>query len=690
MTSLLLEIGTEEIPAGYIQPALDSLARNLAASLADGRIGHGALKTYGTPRRLAVFAENVADRQEPITQKVMGPPEKVAFNDQGQPSIAAEKFAQKVGVSLSGLSVAQTDKGRYLCATVKDKGLDTKAFLKQVLPEIILAVPFPKTMRWSDMSISFCRPIQTIVALLGKSIISFSLDNRLKSGRNTWGHLFMNHQRIKIDDADEYTEKMQNAQVIVDIDQRKQMVRKQIAQAASALNGQILSDESLVDINTNLVEIPFASGGRFEDDFLKLPPEILITAMREHQKYFAVVDTNKKLMPCFVAVNNTLAKDMDLVAKGHERVLRARLSDARFFYQADRQEKMDGWKDKLKGVLFQAKLGSMYDKTQRVETMAAYLADIVAPDIKSHVVRAAQLCKADLVSQAVGEFANLQGVMGRVYAQVAGEASEVASAIEEHYRPVASGSALPETQAGALLAIADKLDTICGCFSVDLIPTGASDPYALRRQSIGIVQIMLSHKFSFSLKDAIHKAVSGFNQADTRQTEDAVCHFIKQRIDNILADEGFAKDVIFAVTSVSVDNIPYVWQRVDALHQMKGQPDFEPLAVAFKRVVNILKKEGIDGDTALAPDTSLFQDPSEESLYESVRAVQQQVKQCLMSGRFGDSLKAISTLRSPVDGFFDNVMVMVEDSSIRDNRLALLNTISSLFNEIADFSKIET
>ena len=312
MKSLLLEIGTEEIPAGYIQPALKALAEDLAARLSDKRIQHGAIRTYGTPRRLVAMVEAVAEKQPSITQEVLGPPERVAFDGSGKPTLAAEKFAEKLGLPISKLRVADTEKGRYVAATVTDKGVASKAVLKTILPEVILGLPFPKTMRWSDLSVAFARPIQSITALLGDTVVPFTLGGRIKSGRYAWGHMFMNHKKIKIDQAGSYVETMRQAQVHVDIE------------AAAAMGGKVLQDEELVDIVANLVEVPIASAGRFDHEFLELPPEILITAMRQHQKYFAVTDDSGKLMSCFVAVNNTRARDMDLVARGHERVLRAR------------------------------------------------------------------------------------------------------------------------------------------------------------------------------------------------------------------------------------------------------------------------------------------------------------------------------------------------------------------------------
>lgn len=688
MSRLLLEIGTEEIPAGYIQPALDALADNLNRQLANARIGHGEIRTYGTPRRLVITMDQVDPRQKSITEEVLGPPERIAFDDQGQATLPAQKFAEKVGVALNRLKVIDTAKGRYLCATVTEKGKAAKTVLGHMLPDAILATPFPKTMRWSDLSISFARPIQSIAALLDQAVIPFALSPKIKSSRYAWGHMFMHHQKIKINNARDYVACMRRAHVIVDIEERKEMVRREVASAAKAMGGRVLPDDALLDIVTNLVEIPIATHGRFDNAFLALPREILITAMREHQKYFAVVDDAGELMPCFVAVNNTRTNDPDLVTKGHERVLRARLSDAQFFYHSDLKQSMDHWADQLKGVLFQAKLGSMHDKVQRVKRIADYLAEAVAPGLKDEVTRAAQLCKTDLVSQVVGEFAKLQGIMGRVYAAAAGESSEVAAAIEEHYRPIYSGGALPQTRTGALLALADKLDTLCACFSVDLVPTGASDPYALRRQSIGIVQIMLNHQISLSLKEAIMVGVGPFDLKNSAAVIQAIYDFVRNRIGRMLADEGYDKDIIAAVIDVSVDHIPHVWQRVTALQSLKGAADFEPLAVAFKRVVNILRKA--DETVASSPRPDLFQDPAEKELFDHYQHVQGVVHTELAAGDFEAALKTIASLRQPVDRFFEDVMVMADDTALRDNRLALLASIAAVFKDIADFSKITT
>lgn len=694
MEKLLLEIGTEEIPAGYIQPALKIFRQNLIQRLDEARITHGAATTFGTPRRFAVMIEDVADRQKSITQVQTGPPEKVAFDSEGKPTKAAEKFAEKVGLKVEELSITETAKGRYLAAEITSESLTTEEFLKSMLAEVILSIPFPKTMRWADFKISFARPIQSILALYGDKVISFTLGGVIQSDRYALGHRFMQPAPIAIDNADQYIESLRKASVLVDINERKAAVQKEMEKAAAELGGKVLPDQDLVDIVTNLVEIPFASAGRFDQEFLEIPQEILITAMREHQKYFAVCDPNtQQLLPAFIAINNTCPKDIQLVTTGHERVLRARLSDAKFFYHSDVKSKMDDWVEKLKGVLFQAKLGSMHAKMERVRRLVIYLAEMVEPSLNETVDRAAYLCKADLVSQAVGEFAKLQGIMGRVYAKVAGESEAVATAIEEHYRPVYSGAILPQTPTGALLAIADKMDSICGCFAIGLLPTGASDPYALRRQSIGILQIIQDQGWTLNLPDIIAKSLTLFEldaKVDLTEVGNKVHTFLINRISFILAEQGFSKDVIAAVISVKAQDVIDVAKRVAALEALKGKPGFEPLAVAFKRVVNIIKKADNNELKAIALREEDLVHPSELDLFKAYQAAKQSVYQQVNEGQLDQALTHIASIKPQVDAFFDGVLVMDPDPSIRRNRLALLNTVAGLFERIADFSKIST
>ncbi|MGD8293166.1 MAG: glycine--tRNA ligase subunit beta [Desulfobacterales bacterium] len=693
MENFILEIGAEEIPAGYIQPALNAMSSSLLEKLSEARIEHGNARIYGTPRRLAVFVENVARKQTSTKSEVIGPPAKVGFDENGHPTMAAQKFAEKVGLPVTKLTLKETSKGSYLAAEKIERGLATRTLLKSILPEVILSTPFPKKMRWADLEIEFARPIHTIVALLGKSIVSFKLGN-IKSGRYTFGHRFMAPGRIKLDLADDYLDKLRSAWVLADLEERRKLLVRGIAEVAEKLGGRILPDDELVDIVNNLVEYPVPVAGKFDGSFLEVPDEVLINAMREHQKYFAVADADNKLMPNFIAVNNTVARDLALAAVGHERVLRARLADAQFFYRGDLEISNDERVEKLKGVLFQAKLGSMYEKTERVAKIAGYVTSSVIPesatdtgeaDLITQVSRAARLSKADLVSQVVGEFPKLQGVMGRVYAAVSGEPTMVAAAIEEHYRPIYSGAPLPESLVGAILSIADKIDSICGCFSAGLTPTGASDPYALRRQGIGIVQIMKANGFFFSLRELIGHSMAQFGGKND-DVVDNVLGFLQNRIAHLLAEDGYAKDTIAAVLSAQSDNIPQIWSRVEALENLKAKPDFEPLAVAFKRVVNILKKA--QDFKAEDVDQKMFQHESEAALLAAYETIKKKVEGHLNENRFDEALVEIASLREAVDAFFDGVMVMADDPDMRRNRLALLGLIAGLFGGFADFSKL--
>ena len=691
MNTLLIEIGSEEIPAGYIIPALDAFKEKILSALDKSRIDHGKAHTLGTPRRLALMIENVADMQNAKTSTLTGPPERVGFDENGNPTIAAEKFASKAGVAVDQLKVEETPKGRYLAAVIEEKCESSVSILESILEKEILSIPFPKRMRWGDLSISFARPIISLVGLLGEKILDFKVGN-VKSSSYIRGHQFMHPGKQKIESADKYVEIAEAAGVIPDIEKRKAMLTKAIESCAKERHSKILKDDELINIVTNLVESPFPVVGKFDDEFLEVPDEVLITAMREHQKYFALVDEKGNLKPLFIAVNNTRAKDMALVARGHEKVLRARLSDAKFFYEVDLQSSLDEFAQKLKNVTFQEKLGTVYDKILRIGSLVEYLAEESPYDdkktLKLKVTRAAQICKSDLVSQVVIEFTKLQGIIGRAYALKSEEKEDVAFAIEQHYRPVYSGGKLPENPTACLLSIADKMDTICGCFSVGLIPTGGADPYALRRQGIGIIQIMLAENLVFSLTSMIDKGIEIFVDDAAKKEEISlkIIEFFKNRMVNILTDAGFSKEAVNSAFWASFDNIPDVVLRVKALDSLRKEPDFEPLSITFKRVENIIKKAKVK--EGLSVDESLFEDRCEKELFSSVNKARQVVEGLIQEGNYGKALSHIATLRSKVDTFFEDVMVMAEDTKLRQNRIALLSSVSGLFKNIADFSMI--
>jgi len=691
MDTFLLEIGAEEIPAGYIKPALTALAAAIAGKLDKSRIEHGDCRIYGTPRRLAVMIAAVADKQATETVVTTGPPVKIAFDDQGNPTQAAVKFAQKVGLDVAGLTVKDTPKGRYVCAVQEHQGQSTIDILAQALPELILATPFPKSMRWSDLTIAFARPIHSVLALLGTEVIGFTVGN-ITSGRQTQGHSFMAPALISIDSPEAYVDALRAAHVIIDIDRRRDEIAIAVAKVARDAGGQALSDPPLLDTVTNLVETPIVVAGRFDARFLELPRQVLITSMREHQKYFAVVDADDHLLPTFLVVNNTQATDMALVTSGHERVLRARLEDALFFYRNDLQTPMMQMAEKLKTVLFQADLGSIYEKSQRIEQLARWLADQIddRAQLAQQAGRAAQLCKADLVSQVVVEFPKLQGAMGCIYAAAAGEAPDVAAAVEEHYRPTFSGAPLPETMTGAVLAIADKLDSICACFSVGLAPTGTSDPYALRRQAIGILQILHRFELHVDLNALIAESLARLvdkAKIDTGEARRQVHAFIYDRLSFCLQDDGYAKDSIAAVLAVADVSVPRLWRRVAALEEFKKRDEFASLAAGFKRVANILRKSGQAGQFGRV-DPSRFEHDAERMLWDAFQQIDRSVRARLADNRIEQALADMAGLHQAVNRFFDAVMVMAEDARVRANRLAMLGAIADMFTLVADFTKI--
>lgn len=693
MNPFLVEIGTEEIPSGYIMHALEAFQAKLCGRLRELRIDCGKAYVYGTPRRLAVLVEDVADKQLPATTRLTGPPERIAFDQSGRPTVAARKFAEKSGVSVNKLRMEDTGKGRYVYVEKTERGRSSVSVIREIMPDLISAIPFPKTMRWGELRVAFARPVHSIVALLGERVVSFTFAG-IKSGRRTFGHRFMKPGGIQLDSADHYLEVLADAYVLTDMDQRRSVMYESMQRAVKKVNGSVLEDPELVETNNNLVEYPAVVLGGFNENFLELPGEVLVTAMREHQRYFAVVDVKNELMPYFVSVNNNRARDMAVVAKGHERVLKARLEDAMFFYRQDLKRSPDQRIESLKSVVFQAELGSVFDKTSRIRKLGEIISGKLELDSRqrSHIDRAALLCKTDLVSHLVNEFPKLQGVMGRVYAKAGGEADEVAEAIEDHYKPAYSGGPLPDSITGAVLSIADKIDTICGCFCAGLIPTGASDPYALRRQGIGIILTSLDKGFEFSLSGVIRTGLEifGLNDEVLEKKMQDVSGFLENRMEYLLENSGISRDLASAAICASAEVIPDVWRRARGLQGLKSAPDFESLAVAFKRVVNIIRKADPEDLKDIGIDEDRFVEDAEKVLYNSFLATSKKVSAALEEGRIDEGFSEIAALKPKVDNFFDTVLVMSQDPETRKNRLALLKLISDLFGRMADFSRIST
>jgi glycyl-tRNA synthetase beta chain len=681
---LFLEIGCEEIPAGFIPKALADMELLMKRELESARLEYGEIITLGTPRRLVLAVKALAERQPDAELTAMGPAKSVAYDAEGKPTRAAEGFARGQGVDVSALKLVTTEKGEYLAAVKSEIGRDTSELLTEMLPRLLNAIPFKKSMRWGDLEVKFARPIHWMVALFDGMVVPFSFGN-IDSGSVSRGHRFMANTTFPVRDLAHYLEECERHFVVPDPRKRKEIIRSEIARVAKLAGGNVLPDEGLLEQVTFLVEYPSAVAGTFSPDFLAVPREVLITSMREHQRYFSLVDDAGKLLPVFITINNTLTEDPSVVVKGNERVLRARLSDARFFFEEDKKVPLESRVELLKSVVYQAKLGTSYEKMERFRALSATLASELNPSVVEKVRRAATLCKADLVTGMVGEFPEVQGIMGREYALHGGEDLEVANAIAEHYLPTQAGGELPASDIGAFVSLADKMDTICGCFSVGLIPTGSADPYALRRSALGVINIIIEKGYRLKLADFIGASLDLLAAKASRPREEVqrdVLEFFKVRFVNLLADR-FPADAVDAVVAISFDDMVEVNSKISALAEFRKREDFGPLAVAFKRVCNIVK-DGVDTPVA----EELFEDPAEGALYGALHAVSGQVAEAVASGDYLAALSGIATLKDGVDLFFEKVMVMAEDEKVRANRLALLTGIARLFGQLADFARL--
>jgi glycyl-tRNA synthetase beta chain len=682
---LFLELGTEEIPAGFIPRALNDMERLLCQELAQARISFGTVRTFATPRRLCIAIQGVARLQQRQELEITGPPARVAFDGEGRPTKAAEGFARTNGVPLAQVKTVQTEKGEYLSISKVIEGGETAAQLAEILPRMIGKIPFKKSMRWKDLDIRFARPLHWILALFDGRVVPFGFGD-LQSGNRSFGHRFMAPGEFTVTGVEDYLIKAEAHHVIPDVAKRQQLIRDQLAVLAKQLGGELNPAAGLLEEVSFLVESPQALVGSIEQRFLQLPPELLITSMREHQRYFTLVDADGKLLPNFITIANTHARDPQVVVAGNERVLKARLSDAMFFWQEDQKSKLEDRLEPLKKVVYQAKLGTSYEKIERFAELAVGLAQQLNPGVVALTRRAALLAKCDLETGMVYEFPELQGVMGREYALLEGEDPRIARAIYEHYLPTQAGGELPSDDVGAFVSLADKIDTICGCFSVGLLPTGAADPYALRRCAIGILAIILERGYILSIPELVAKSVdllAAKRQRGAAEIVAEVVEFIRLRLVNMLIGQDFPADVVEAVFSAAFNEPLDGVARVKALAALKGRADFEPLAVAFKRVGNIIK-----GGLEQPIDTDLFASDCENDLFAQLQQVQSRVTDLVARRDYPAALETIASLRVPVDAFFDGVMVMDKVEAVKNNRLALLTAIASLFNGIADFSRI--
>lgn len=685
----LLEIGVEELPARFLMPALDQLRELAEKTLREYRLAHGEINTCGTPRRITVYVRQVAEQQESLVQEFKGPAVKVAFNADGEPSRAALGFAKSNGVRVEDLVRKSVGPVEYVFAVKKEAGRDAAEVLPTIAPALVTGLHFAKPMRWRDLEMRFARPIRWLLCLYGNEVVNFELAG-LQSGRKTRGHRFLSSGMLEVDEAGAYFDVMQKARVMVDVNRRREEIRRQVIETAAKEGGLAEIEEDLLDEVTNLVEFPTALCGSFDEGYLGMPEEVLITPMREHQRYFPVRGQGGRLLARFIAVSNGGADNIDIVRAGNEKVLRARLSDAAFFWQEDLKEPLEERVDGLKKVVFQESLGTVYEKVQRITALADYLSGRldVSPEERGEALRAARLAKADLLTNMVYEFPELQGIMGREYASRSGEPDGVALAIFEHYLPRFAGDDLPESIPGKILSIADKMDTLAGCFGVGIQPTGSQDPYALRRQALGICHIVIEGGLALSLAELIEKAYNGYaGRVEMKLPLEKVTaeleEFFRQRLRGLFMERGLPYDTVDAVLSAGIDDLSGAWLRGQTLQQFRAEPAFDALLTAFTRAYNLGKKAAQD-----CVDPALFESESEKELFRAFYSVSLAAQASLENRGYARALARLAELRQPVDRFFDDVMVMVEDERVRNNRLALLKQIADFAGRIADLNKI--
>ncbi len=684
---LLLEIGTEEIPAGYLENGLSELKRLAEECLIENRINlAGRIHVYGTPRRLVLTGTGVSKKQEDLVKEVTGPPKKVAYDQEGLPTKAAEGFAKKQGVSVDELKTITTDKGEYLFVKQEILGRPTQDILSERLPGIIGEIPWPKSMRWGDVGFPFVRPVHWILCLFDGGVVPFEAAG-VKSGGTTRGHRFMAPDTVTVESIAHYRKVLENASVVLDPEVRQQVVLKAATDAAAGVGGVPADDPELVGINANLTEYPTAVCGSFDESFLNLPDAVLITAMREHQKYFAVYDHKGSLMPNFVAINNTRTRDEQVVCRGHERVLRARLSDADFFLKEDRKRPLPDRLEDLKQVIYQAQLGTSHAKVMRIEALTEAIASHVLSEQVDLAKLTARLAKCDLVTHMVIEFPSLQGAVGKAYAEMEGYDQAVCSGIYDHYLPLKAGGTLPEPGIGAVVGIADRLDTISGCFAVGLEPTGKADPFALRRHALAIIRIMEDTRWDLSFKALVEKALSLLAddiEFEAHETFGRIISFIRERYKNMMLRSGYASDLVEAALCGEFDRILSLRPKMEQLKEFTLSSDeFAPLALTFKRVNNIIKKQ----ESAFPVDPASFIEDAEKELWQTYQSVKDQVDECINKSAYLEALGIMTRLRTPVDNLFDQVEILGKDQALRENRVGLLQLISGLVLTMADFSK---
>lgn len=683
----LIEIGTEELPPTSLKMFSDAFSDDIEKALTDKKLTFSAAKRFATPRRLALVIEELAEFTPLEKVKAWGPPAKIAFDKDGNPSKAAEAFAKKNGVTVADLITENDGKADKLVALLEAGGEKTVSILGDIVKQALTNLPIPKRMRWGSSREEFVRPVQWITLLQDSTILNETILG-IKSGNQTRGHRFHCPDNFTITSPLTYEQQLlEQGHIVASFEQRQALIKSQVEACAQKVKGIAVIDEALLNEVTGLVEWPVALAGQFDEDFLSVPAEALISSMKEHQKYFHVVDKNQSLLPIFITVSNIESKDPAQVIDGNERVIRPRLADAAFFYSTDKQTSLEAKRDKLKTVVFQAKLGTVFDKTERIKSLAHFIAEQLTIDV-NHTIRAAELCKSDLVSHMVYEFPDMQGIAGSHYAIHDGESAEVSAAIVEQYQPRFAGDTIPASDVGALIALADRLDTIVGIFGIGQTPTGSKDPFALRRASLGVLRILVEKKYNLDLRVLIAEAANAFSELPKADTVvDNVLSYMLERFRAWYEEASIAPEIFQSVSAVHISCPLDINNRVYAVSAFTQLDSAKALAAANKRVSNILAKQ----KTAVAStyDAALFVEPAEKHLAAIIESTKQDVAPLFAQHDYTTALSKLAVLREPVDAFFDDVMVMADDVAIRNNRLSLLQLLRNLFLQVADISYLD-
>lgn len=695
MPQFVLEIGVEEMPARFLPGLEQALERGLGDRLRENLLEFEGLETFSTPRRLVAAVRDVAAVQPEGEELVTGPPKKIAFDAEGAPTKAALGFAKTQGVALEDAFLHATDKGEYLAVRKKTGGGAALELLPGILCEAIAALPFPKRMRWGTGEFTFGRPIRWLLAMLDERAVSFALDG-MRSGQVTYGHRVHGFGPWEVPGAAAFLDVLADkAKVVLSGDARRGLIMEQGDALATKAGGRVVWKESLLEEVTGLVEHPLPVLGNFDPAFLELPREVLLTSMESHQKSFGVEDARGALLPHFLCTLNLDPKDVELVRKGWERVLKARLEDARFFWKTDLAQSLEQWLQMLESVIFLGPLGSMADKARRIQDLAGKLAAAAAPQVEESARRAGLLAKADLVTEMVGEFADLQGIMGGIYARKMGENQDVAEAIYEHYLPAGQDSPVPHSLAGALVSMADKADTLAGCFGLNMVPSGATDPYALRRCALGICRIIMEKGLRLDLDTLLRQAIQGYGQREWKQPEEqsfaALHEFFAQRLKAFFTSQGYSTLAVEAAVGAGISDVWGLEARLRALEAFAKESDFEQAVLTFKRAGNIIRKQGQEAGQELSGvfDAAKLQEPQERELAKQIEALAPRFDALWQADDYAELMGLLRELRPFVDAFFDHVMVMCEDPELRLNRLNLLKALVDRLARLADFSALQ-